>query len=806
MKIKELKENLEDREWRLNNLYWIKNDEGERVKFKFNWTQKILFDNIWYFNVILKSRQLGITTFFCILYLDDVIFNGYDAGLIAHTREDAIKIFDTKVKYAWDNLPEMIRQEYKLNTDNTRELSFKRGSQESSIYVGTTLRSGTVQRLHWSEAGIIDSKYPQRAKDILEGALNTVHKGGIITVESTAKGNEGVFFDICKQARDFARTGEELSEMDWKFFFFPWFKHPAYKLKGNFIIPVKEQEYFKKIEVEEKAKLSQEQKNWYFKKKLIQKGGMKSEFPSNPDEAFEASIEGVYYERELNKLLEDNRIRIVPYEPKLPVDTYWDLGTAKTRKDATSIVFVQDIGMEIHIIDFYGNTGEGLAHYINMLQSRGYIYGRHYAPHDIQVRELGTGKTRLETAVSLGLHFDIVDNIGFEDGIEATRMIFNKCWFDGEKTAELIKALQNYRKEWNEKLGRYSDRPLKNWACDLCFLPGTKILTNRGERNIEDIKVGDKVITPFGIRKVLNAGKSGHFKFYSVLKYGNKKVKITNNHKVFVNGKFKLVKDIKIGDKLESYNIFNLLKWRIKKVLFLKEENIGFREVIIRGGDGKMGNLHRYIERFGLNISEKFQRIVVSITRMKTKQTMQLRTLNVLMQGNIAYSIQNKELKNDQMHLKGLFLREEKRQRNGISQRKEGNGIVNTEKKFGKIENPLRKNVLNVVRCIKHFIKNVQSFVVIIVKIGIDTIGLNPKVREKYSVCKDVDVYNLTVEKDNVYYANGILVSNCDAFRMLAVGHRDHLRLGNLDPEEEEMRRIREEEESSSNVLNPFEM
>ena len=145
---KELKNNLQDRKWRLNNLYFIKNDQGNRVQFKMNWAQQFLFDNLWYLNIILKARQLGITTFFCLLYLDDVIFSGYDAGLIAHTREAAEKIFDTKIRYAWDNLPESIRREYQVNSDSARELQFKLGNTISSIYVGTSLRSGTVQRLH----------------------------------------------------------------------------------------------------------------------------------------------------------------------------------------------------------------------------------------------------------------------------------------------------------------------------------------------------------------------------------------------------------------------------------------------------------------------------------------------------------------------------------------------------------------------------------------------------------------------------------------------------------------------------------
>lgn len=461
-----MKEKLKTREWRLNNLYWIKNDQGERIKFRLNWAQRLLFNGLWYLNIVLKVRQLGVTTFFCILYLDDVLFNGYDAGLIAHTLQDATKIFDTKIKYPFDNLPEAIKAEYQVDTDNTRELKFKRGDIESSIYVGTSLRSGTVQRLHISELGVMDQKYPKKAIDIQSGALNTVHVGQLITIESTARGQIGVFHDLCQEALKNKQRKLKLTEMDYKFFFLPWWKHPQYELQGDIAIPSDMQDYFRQLEATEKIKLTQAKKNWYYKKSLMQGEQMKSEYPSTPDEAFEASIEGAYYGKQLTQVYENKQITQVPYLPHLTVDTWWDLGTSKARKDSTSIWFTQDVGLEIHVIDFYGNTGEGLAHYKKVLDDKGYIYGRHWAPHDIMVKEFTTGKTRYESAKGLGLHFDVVPNIPFPDGIEAVRMILPKCWFDEERTATGVKALASYRKEWDDTLGKFKDNPLKDWASD----------------------------------------------------------------------------------------------------------------------------------------------------------------------------------------------------------------------------------------------------------------------------------------------------------------------------------------------------
>ncbi len=182
--------------------------------------------------------------------------------------------------------------------------------------------------------------------------------------------------------------------------------------------------------------------------------------------SFKGAIHGSYYSTQIKKADADGRITKVPYQELIPVDTYWDLGTSKKKTDATSIIFVQDAGLEVHIIDYYGNSGEGLAHYVQMLQSRGYTYGNHYAPHDIEVRELGTGKTRLEMAAMLNLHFIVLPRIKFSDGIEAARMVFSKCWFDEEKAEHLVKALKHYRKEYDEKLMKFKDRPLGDWSAD----------------------------------------------------------------------------------------------------------------------------------------------------------------------------------------------------------------------------------------------------------------------------------------------------------------------------------------------------
>lgn len=146
------KNNLKDPYWRINNLYNIVNKQGKKITFKLNWAQQELFDNMWYCNVILKARQLGMSTFICILFLDRCLFNNnQSAGIIAHTLEDAQYMFK-RVKFAYDNLPCEIKELVTAENDTAQMLKFSNGS---SLRIGTSLRSSTFQYLHISEFGNI---------------------------------------------------------------------------------------------------------------------------------------------------------------------------------------------------------------------------------------------------------------------------------------------------------------------------------------------------------------------------------------------------------------------------------------------------------------------------------------------------------------------------------------------------------------------------------------------------------------------------------------------------------------------------
>jgi len=176
--------------------------------------------------------------------------------------------------------------------------------------------------------------------------------------------------------------------------------------------------------------------------------------------SFDAPLVGSYYGNPMAKLLADGHITKVPYDPVLDVHTSWDLGVG----DSTVIIFFQMAHNEIRIIDFYDNQGEGLPHYIKTLREKEYVYGDHFAPHDIKVRDFSTGKSRLEVARELGIRFRVVANLRIEDGIEAVRSVLPRCYIDEDKCSHLVEALRQYRKDYDEKHLTFKDRPLHDWT------------------------------------------------------------------------------------------------------------------------------------------------------------------------------------------------------------------------------------------------------------------------------------------------------------------------------------------------------
>ena len=177
-----------------------------------------------------------------------------------------------------------------------------------------------------------------------------------------------------------------------------------------------------------------------------------------------ANIEGAIYGEEIAKIEDKNQIARVPYDPTLPVSTAWDLGVA----DHSSIIFFQQKGTGVQIIDYHEERGHGLPHYIQMLEEKPYIYKDHFAPHDIDVQEFGNGKTRREIAYQLGVRFKVVPKLPVEEGIHAVTMLLPRCWIDTDHCKNLIDALRHYHRKYIDKNRMFRSKPVHDWSSHAC--------------------------------------------------------------------------------------------------------------------------------------------------------------------------------------------------------------------------------------------------------------------------------------------------------------------------------------------------
>lgn len=475
----ELKANLRSRAWRMNNLYWIKDKDGNVIRFRLNPVQQELDEGLHTRNIVPKSRQHGITTWACIRALDTALFRkGSNCGIVAHNKADAGKFFRDKVLFAYDRLPAWLQAVIPVERrDMNGTLTLANGSQ---IDVSTSHRGGTLNFLHISEYGPICALQPQKAQEVQSGALNTVTADAIVVIESTAYGSTGDFFKKCQVAKvQHARVlagVSKLTSLDYKLHFFPWWRDPRNSLNDDSVeFTAEDDDYFDQVEAETGADLSHGQRAWYVKKAAEQDEKMLREHPSTLDEAFHAAVEGAYYSKQLTKAHKEGRVCKLPVMPGVPINTFWDIG----RNDTTAIWFHQRVGAWDHFVDYYETSGESVEHYARVLIERGYMYGDHYLPHDAEVVDWVTrdNKTRAQILGELlngrGRKPTVVpriENIG--DGIDMTRQAFARCRFDAVKCGENqagsgrggLLSLQNYRKEWDDRQETWRDYPCHNWA------------------------------------------------------------------------------------------------------------------------------------------------------------------------------------------------------------------------------------------------------------------------------------------------------------------------------------------------------
>ena len=176
--------------------------------------------------------------------------------------------------------------------------------------------------------------------------------------------------------------------------------------------------------------------------------------------SFNAAVEGSYYGKLINDLEEKGRMTAIDRDDLCKTYCAWDLGIG----DSTAIWVLQAVGLEYRIMDHVENHGQGLDWYVNWLKENDWHKAEQLLPHDVQVRELGTGKSRLEVLRDAGLDVRVLPRLSVDDGIQAVRRILPKCWFNLQKVKTGLDCLRNYRREYDEKRNVFYDKPLHDWA------------------------------------------------------------------------------------------------------------------------------------------------------------------------------------------------------------------------------------------------------------------------------------------------------------------------------------------------------
>lgn len=454
-----VKDQFTDPLWRLSNLYYIVDKRGRIVKFEPNEQQLDFLQHLHGNDLVLKARQLGFTTLAGILGLDEAVFTpNWSVAIIAHTKPDAQKILKTKVRFPYDNLPDGIKAQVPLVNDAADTLAL---ANNSSVVVTNSARGGTLQRLHVSEFGKICARFPDKAQEIISGSFPAAENGHI-TIESTAEGQDGPFYQMTQKAIEKADSGKPLSPKEFKLHFYPWWENPEYRTSPELVrLTDADREYFRNLEIDDGIKLDAEQQAWWVQQEETQGGTMKREYPATPREAFEQALEGAYFERELAHARKHNRIGVFPFDPRYPVNTFWDLG----RNDSTAIWLHQDVKGRDRWVGYYENSGEHISHYLHWL--RGWLkdregqWGDHYWPHDGARQDLFLANGRLGEVRDMGFNPRIVDRVPDKMlAIEAARSAFPNCDFDEQPCDLGLKRLRHYRKEWDDRRGVWKDRPL----------------------------------------------------------------------------------------------------------------------------------------------------------------------------------------------------------------------------------------------------------------------------------------------------------------------------------------------------------
>jgi hypothetical protein len=498
--------------------------------------------------------------------------------------------------------------------------------------------------------------------------------------------------------------------------------------------------------------------------------------------SFELGVEGSYYAKYLDLMRLDGRITDVPWQPGIPVHTAWDLGY----NDPTCILFFQIIGQSIHIINYYENNQKGGEHYAKIVQQKDYTYGKHIAPHDIAVHDNFTGAERYKSYFDLGIRFIKPHEshlaLTIEDGIEKVRKSLPKMWIDSRHCAPLIKALENYRQEYDIKKQTYKPKPLHNFASHACFTSDTLVLTRTGMRPIIDIKDNEEVLTVNGWEKCLEAKSTRkNVNVIQVIFADGARVKCTPDHLFLTTEGWISAENLGKGSMILSPLVLE------NKITMDDRINYSITDITNTSMEKDC------IESCGVMPSVKFHLNVISIIKITIQKIMHYLTYFVYQFKNIYVCLN--QIAKDLVKKQDLLLQ------NGMEVKQEENGIVNTllESRFG-------KNKLESKECACSA-QNLQcSFKEKeIPKSSVTQTAKHLMVEGIEKVEGLHDVWCINVPNTGHFsLSNGAIVSNSDAMRYLC-GALDYLKPGTT-PEQLNARyqQARHGDNSNHNLPNFF--
>jgi len=456
-----------DQIWRLQNLYKVQvkptkdNPRGGIRPFNLWGPQLSMYHNMWHRNLVLKARQLGSSTFWCMFILDSCLFNQdpVRAGIISYTLGEAEELLD-KCRLAFEEMDEDVKVMFgwKMKASK-KKLIF---SNKSTIRAGISLRGGTTDILLVSELGKMAARFAQKASEVITGALQTVpQEGAIVAIESTAEGTGGAFFDMVEEAGEILDNPTRLlGNEDYHLHFFAWHEQREYRSSDPYDLTDADKLYFDRLRMRG-ILFDKEQQWWYARKHAALGEEIYREFPSYRSEAFMASSRALILAKLMIDAEEKGQIGGLAPRPDLPVCCSWDLGV-------TSAVWFYQYLSPSHrcYIDYiecqHADFKLWKIELDRLAAERGYRYGQHIFPFDGgQVMGMAnTMKAFAEAEGITNIHV-LPHHVPFEIQLRYAAAMMPTSYFDLDRTMLGRQRMLSYRRRFDQVLGDFIEKAHK---------------------------------------------------------------------------------------------------------------------------------------------------------------------------------------------------------------------------------------------------------------------------------------------------------------------------------------------------------